>query len=143
MNSFAECLKELRVGKGVTQVKLADDIGVSKGTVAMWETGKREPDFDTLITLSHYFGATTDDILGRRGLKAAAGKQTVTNFDVWKQKLTPEFIAEGKFLALSCGSCPARDQTCMKYDTTCRGNFLIWARAKYESKELSTDAEST
>ena len=137
MNSFAECLKELRVGKGVTQVKLADDIGVSKGTVAMWEIGKREPDFDTLITLSDYFGATTDDLIGCRALKAARGKQTITNFDVWKQTLTPEFIAEGKFLVLSCGSCPARGKTCTKYDTTCRGNFLIWAKAEVENEKAT------
>jgi hypothetical protein len=59
-----------------------------------------------------------------------------TNFDVWKQTLTPEFIAEGKFLVLSCGSCPENGKTCKKHDTTCRGNFLLWARAKAEFEEV-------
>ena len=136
MNRFAERLRELRASKSVTQVQLADDIGVSKGTIAMWETGKREPDFDTLIMLSCYFGASIDSILGCGTFKAAIGKQTVTNFDIWKQTLTPEFSAEGRFLVLSCGSCPASGKTCTKYDTTCRGNFLIWARAKADSEEV-------
>ena len=40
---FPERLKQLRKEKGLTQVTLAETLGVSKGTVAMWETGKRMP----------------------------------------------------------------------------------------------------
>ena len=42
---FAERLKEIRNGAGMTQVQLAEALGVSKGTVAMWEIGKREPNY--------------------------------------------------------------------------------------------------
>ena len=45
---FAERLKEIRNGAGMTQVQLAEALGVSKGTVAMWEIGKREPNYETL-----------------------------------------------------------------------------------------------
>ena len=45
---FADRLKTLRAEKGITQVQLAEILGVTKGTVAMWETGKREPNFETL-----------------------------------------------------------------------------------------------
>jgi hypothetical protein len=64
-----------------------------------------------------------------------------TNFDIWKETLTPEFIASGKFIVLSCGACPASGVTCNKYDTTCRGNFLLWARAKagVKNEELAND----
>lgn len=54
-----------------------------------------------------------------------------TNFDVWKESLTPEFIANHHFIVLACGACPAFGKTCNKYDTTCRGNFLNWARSKF------------
>ena len=64
------------------------------------------------------------------------------SFDVWKQALTPEFIAEGRFVVLSCGSCPARGKTCGKYDTTCRGNFLLWARAKADCEEETVHGPS-
>ena len=62
---FAERLKALRKKHGYTQVSLAETLGVSKGTVAMWETGKRTPDFETLIGLSDLFEVRTDYILGK------------------------------------------------------------------------------
>lgn len=62
---FAERLKALRKKYGYTQVSLAETLGVSKGTVAMWETGKRTPDFETLIGLSDLFDVRTDYILGK------------------------------------------------------------------------------
>ena len=62
---FAERLKSLRKKHGYTQVSLAETLGVSKGTVAMWETGKRTPDFETLIGLSDLFDVRTDYILGK------------------------------------------------------------------------------
>ncbi len=62
---FDERLKALRKKCGYTQVSLAETLGVSKGTVAMWETGKRTPDFETLIRLSDLFDVRTDYILGK------------------------------------------------------------------------------
>lgn len=61
---FADRLKTLRAEKGITQVQLAEILGVTKGTVAMWETGKRQPNFETLETLSDIFDKRTDYILG-------------------------------------------------------------------------------
>ena len=62
---FAKRLKTIRKQKGYTQVSLAEKLEVSKGTVAMWETGKRTPDFETLITLSDIFDVRTDYLLGK------------------------------------------------------------------------------
>ncbi len=61
---FAERLKELRKEKNMTQVQLAETLGVSKGTIAMWEIGKREPNFETLNRLSDIFDKRIDYILG-------------------------------------------------------------------------------
>ena len=61
---FAERLKELRKEKNMTQVQLAEALGVSKGTIAMWEIGKREPNFETLNRLSDIFDKRIDYILG-------------------------------------------------------------------------------
>lgn len=61
---FPERLKQLRKEKGMTQVKLAEALGVSKGTVAMWETGKRMPAYDVLNRLSDLFDKRIDYILG-------------------------------------------------------------------------------
>lgn len=61
---FAERLKELRKEKNMTQAQLAEALGVSKGTIAMWEIGKREPNFETLDRLSDIFDKRIDYILG-------------------------------------------------------------------------------
>ena len=46
---FPERLKDLRKEKGMTQIELATALGVSSGTVAMWETGKRKPSFEMFL----------------------------------------------------------------------------------------------
>ena len=61
---FPERLKQLRKEKGLTQVTLAETLVVSKGTVAMWETGKRMPGFDMLARLSELFDKRVDYIIG-------------------------------------------------------------------------------
>ena len=61
---FADRLKELRKEKNMTQVQLAEALGVSKGTIAMWEIGKREPNFEMVDRLSDIFDRRIDYILG-------------------------------------------------------------------------------
>ncbi len=61
---FPERLKQLRKEKGLSQVMLAKELGVSGGTVAMWETGKRKPQFEMFDKLCSYFDRSMDYILG-------------------------------------------------------------------------------
>ena len=61
---FNQKLKELRCAKGLTQEQFARRINVSKGAVAMWETGKRIPDTDMLKTISRFFRVTVDELIG-------------------------------------------------------------------------------
>lgn len=62
---FKERLKELRKINNMTQAQLAEKLGVASGTVAMWETGKREPNFDMLEKLSDVFDRNIGYIIGR------------------------------------------------------------------------------
>lgn len=64
MNNFRNILKELREDKKLSQIQFAKEFNVSQTTVSGWETGYREPDYDTLIALAKYFGVTTDYLLG-------------------------------------------------------------------------------
>ena len=43
---------------------LAKELGVSGGTVAMWETGKRKPQFEMFDKLCTFFDRSMDYILG-------------------------------------------------------------------------------
>lgn len=61
---FNEKLKELRISKGLSQTELAKNLNVSQRSISSWETGFRQPDFETLVILADYFAVTTDYILG-------------------------------------------------------------------------------
>jgi len=61
---FPERLKQLRKEKGLSQITLAKELGVSGGTVAMWETGKRKPQFEMFDKLCTFFDRSMDYILG-------------------------------------------------------------------------------
>lgn len=58
-------LKELREGKKLTQSQLGEQIGAKKSAISLWESGKRQPDKDTLIRLAALFGVSVDYLLGR------------------------------------------------------------------------------
>ena len=63
-NKFKENLKELRLEKGLGQVELAKEIGVSKGVISLWENGLREPNMYSLIILAKFFKITIDELVG-------------------------------------------------------------------------------
>ena len=62
---FAKRLKELRKGKKISQIRLAEMLGVSQATITFWETGKRDPDVSMLMKIADIFGVSTDYLLGR------------------------------------------------------------------------------
>lgn len=68
---FAERLKALRKERKLTQIQLAQTFNVANGTIAMWETGKREPDFDTTSRIADFFQVSVDYLLGRDDEKPA------------------------------------------------------------------------
>lgn len=58
-------LKESRSSIGYSQQKLAEKIGVSRSTIAMWETGGSQPDNEALVKLSSVLDVSIDYLLGR------------------------------------------------------------------------------
>lgn len=57
-------LRELRKKCGITMKELGATIGVAESTISQYETGKRQPDYETLLKLGEYFGVSTDYLLG-------------------------------------------------------------------------------
>ena len=57
-------MKELRAAKGLSQMQLAQAIGVSQSAIAKWELGKTEPTASAIILLAAFFDETTDYLLG-------------------------------------------------------------------------------
>ena len=72
-NLFRFRLKQLREESGYTsQQAFAKSFGVAQSTVAGWESGAREPDFDTLLKLSSHFKAPVGYLLGSDNEKEPA-----------------------------------------------------------------------
>lgn len=57
-------LKDLRKGHGLTQLQVAQRVGISKAMVSSYELSARQPSYDVLIKLAALFGVTTDYLLG-------------------------------------------------------------------------------
>lgn len=55
MSYFSDTLIRLRREAGLSQQQLAEAVGLSRSAVGMYETGRREPDIDTLRLFSEYF----------------------------------------------------------------------------------------
>ncbi len=64
-NKFKHNLKQLRLEKGIGQVSLAKQLGVSKGIISLWENGLREPNMSSLIALSNFFDVSIDFLVGK------------------------------------------------------------------------------
>ena len=54
---LSQRIHELRTARNVSQVKLAEILGVTKQSVSNWEN-------DNLMKLAEYFGVSTDYLLG-------------------------------------------------------------------------------
>ena len=57
-------IKAVRKKAGITQIELAERLGASKGTVAMWELNQRSPSLKMLRKICVVLGTTPDSILG-------------------------------------------------------------------------------
>ena len=57
-------LKQLRNEYGILQKDLAEQLNLSQQTISLYESNKRQPDYDTLRTIAEFFNVSTDYILG-------------------------------------------------------------------------------
>lgn len=65
MSKFAERLKALRESRGMNQGEFAKKIDVAQTTIGMYETGKREPNFERLNKIATFFSVSIDYLVGR------------------------------------------------------------------------------
>ena len=65
MKIFADRLLELRREKGISQAKLAKELGVSFAVVCYWETDRSEPTAPNIVKIAEFFNVSVDYLLGR------------------------------------------------------------------------------
>src|SRR5262245_25714915 len=56
-------LRELREGKGLTQERLAELVGVKRDAVARWEADVREPGWSNVVALARALSVSLEDFL--------------------------------------------------------------------------------
>ncbi len=57
-----QTMVELRRKLNITQEELAVKIGVSKGAIGMYETGKRTPSLNRAKQIAQFFGVPLEDL---------------------------------------------------------------------------------
>lgn len=60
---FCDKLKALRTEHNLTQEEFAKNTGLSRSAVGMYESGKREPNFETLEVIADYFNVDMNTLL--------------------------------------------------------------------------------
>ncbi len=60
---LGEQIKKLRLAKQVSQVEMANRIGVFKQSISNWENNNILPSIEMLVKMAEYFGCTSDYLL--------------------------------------------------------------------------------
>ena len=86
---IAAVIKQARIDRNMTQMNLADAMGVSYQAVSNWERGNSMPDISKLEDLCAALGITVDQLLGMETLTTAAVQKVIR-----EEELTVEELAE-------------------------------------------------
>lgn len=71
-------IKEIRKSKKITAKELAVNVNVAESTMSLYENGKREPDYKTLLNIAQYLDVSVDYLLGKES-DASADYQLPSN----------------------------------------------------------------
>jgi len=61
-DKMAVSMADLRRSKKITQEDLAKEVGLTKGAIGMYETGKRTPSLKTAKVIANYFEVSLEEI---------------------------------------------------------------------------------
>ena len=64
IENFSRNLTRLRQTKNISQLELANDLGLGKQSISDYENGKVYPTFSNLDKIASYFNATATQLLG-------------------------------------------------------------------------------
>lgn len=62
---LGERLRDLRITTGKTQQDIADMLNLSRSAYALYETGKRQLNYESLLALAQCYGVSLDYLFGR------------------------------------------------------------------------------
>ena len=74
-------IRTLRKDKGLTMKQFGERIGMAESTISLYESGKRQPDNETLKKIADFFDVSTDYLLERTDDKNQKPGETNIKFD--------------------------------------------------------------
>lgn len=69
MHIVGENIRKYREQKKVSQEDMALALNVTRQAISSWETGRTEPDLDTLHRIAQYFEVTVEELIYSQRLK--------------------------------------------------------------------------
>ena len=78
--NFAEIIRNRRTALGMSQAELAEKTGVSRNTVAGWETGHSRPDPDTIPKLCDALRISINRFFGRESKRTETEQRILSLF---------------------------------------------------------------
>ena len=85
---IAAIIKQARIDRNMTQMNLADAMGVSYQAVSNWERGNSMPDIGKLEDLCRVLGVTVEQLLGMENPAAAAVQKVIQEEELTVEELT-------------------------------------------------------
>jgi len=82
MDTFGSRLRAARNAIGMTQQRLGDALGVSKGAVSRWESGIDQPQFALLPALRERLRVSLDYLVCGASAKPSGVAEAVTAYDL-------------------------------------------------------------
>lgn len=92
MQKIGKTIVSLRKSKNMTQMELADKLGISFQAVSNWERGNSMPDISKLPELAEIFGVTLDELLGEKSPLIEAAVEDRLEECVEKQEVKKEEV---------------------------------------------------
>lgn len=105
---ISEQIRKKRLQLGLSQTELARRLGVRQSTVAMWETGKNNPEYGKLLAIAETFGVKVSSLTGEAELaripvlgKVQAGiPREAVEDAVGYEDISEDVAKTGEFFAL-------------------------------------------
>ena len=101
MDQIGRKISNLRREQNMTQMELADKLGISFQAVSNWERGTTMPDISKLPELAEIFHVTTDELLGEAsgGLVRSAAKGEMEQYMEVNSVTVEEFVQVASLLS--------------------------------------------
>lgn len=101
--SFADNLVFLRQHYGITQERLAEQLGVSRQTVSKWEAGTNYPEMDKLLALCDLFNANMDELM--RGSVSITKANDTETYNRHMNRFDASMVAGVALILVGVGVC--------------------------------------